>query len=89
MEDPGLVTQIALPLALALIIGSLGLTLTPEDFKRVFVMPRGVAIGMANLLVISPFLGFAVATAPITTATKTISVTFLILGSFAATQSGR
>ena len=62
MDDPGLAVQIALPLALATIMGALGLSLTPADFKRVFVVPRGVAIGMAHLLVISPFLGFFVAT---------------------------
>lgn len=62
MDDPGLAVQIALPLALATIMGALGLSLTPADFKRVFVVPRGVAIGMVNLLVISPFLGFFVAT---------------------------
>jgi BASS family bile acid:Na+ symporter len=61
MEDPGLLAQIALPLALATIMGALGLSLTLDDFKRVLVVPRGVAIGMANLLVISPFLGFAIA----------------------------
>ena len=61
MEDPGLLAQVALPLALATIMCALGLSLTPDDFKRVFVVPRGVAIGLANLLVISPFLGFAVA----------------------------
>jgi BASS family bile acid:Na+ symporter len=61
MEDPGLAAQIALPVALATIMGALGLSLTPADFKRVFVVPRGVAIGMVNLLVLSPFLGFAVA----------------------------
>jgi bile acid:Na+ symporter, BASS family len=61
MEDPGLAAQIGLPVALAIIIGALGLSLTPADFKRVFVVPKGVAIGMLNLLAISPFLGFAIA----------------------------
>ena len=61
MDDPGLATQIALPLALAIIMGALGLSLTPDDFKRVVAVPRGVAIGLANLLIISPLLGFAVA----------------------------
>jgi BASS family bile acid:Na+ symporter len=61
MEDPGLLTQIALPLALATIMGALGLSLTPADFKRILVVPRGVVIGMANLLLISPLLGFAIA----------------------------
>ena len=61
MEDPGLLAQVALPVALAIIMGALGLSLTPEDFKRVVLVPKGVAIGMANLLLISPLLGFAVA----------------------------
>ena len=61
MEDPGLAAQIALPLALATIMLALGLSLTPADFKRVLVVPKGVAIGMANLLVISPLFGFAIA----------------------------
>jgi bile acid:Na+ symporter, BASS family len=40
---------------------SLGLTLTREDFRRVFVAPRGVAIGMLNLALISPLLALAMA----------------------------
>jgi BASS family bile acid:Na+ symporter len=39
----------------------LGLTLTREDFRRVLVAPRGVAIGMLNLALISPLLAFAMA----------------------------
>lgn len=61
MDEPGLLAQVALPVALAIIMGALGLSLTLADFKRVLVVPKGVAIGMANLLLISPFLGFAVA----------------------------
>jgi BASS family bile acid:Na+ symporter len=40
---------------------SLGLSLTPADFKRVFVFPKGVAIGLTNLLLISPLLAFGIA----------------------------
>jgi BASS family bile acid:Na+ symporter len=40
---------------------SLGLTLSAADFRRVLVAPRGVAIGMLNLALISPLLAFAVA----------------------------
>jgi BASS family bile acid:Na+ symporter len=40
---------------------SLGMTLTPADFRRVFVAPRGVAIGMLNLALISPLLALAMA----------------------------
>ena len=52
---------VALPIALALIMLSLGLTLTVADFKRIFTAPRGVLIGLANLLVLSPLLAFLVA----------------------------
>ena len=52
---------VVLPAGLTVIMFSLGIALTPADFKRVFVYPRGVAIGLANLLVISPLLAFAVA----------------------------
>lgn len=50
-----------LPLGLAVIMFSLGLSLTPADFKRVLVLPRGVSIGLVNLLAVSPLLAFAVA----------------------------
>jgi BASS family bile acid:Na+ symporter len=50
-----------LPVALALIMATLGLGLRVADFTRVAVAPRGVLIGLANLLVLSPLLAFAVA----------------------------
>ena len=59
--DDSVLTAVALPLALAVIMGSLGLSLTLEDFRRVIVFPRGVAIGLANLLVVSPLLAFLIA----------------------------
>lgn len=52
---------VALPGALALIMGTLGLALSVDDFTRIFKQPRGVLIGLANLLVISPLLAFTVA----------------------------
>ncbi len=61
MEDQSLFAAVVLPAALAVIMTSLGLSLTLDDFRRVVVFPRGVAIGIANLLVISPLLAFAVA----------------------------
>lgn len=54
---------VALPIALAVIMTVLGLSLTPADFRRVIVVPRGVAIGLSNLILISPLLAFAVAEA--------------------------
>jgi BASS family bile acid:Na+ symporter len=59
--DSPLLSEVLLPLAIATIMGSLGLALTPADFRRVLVAPRGVAIGMLNLALISPLLTFAMA----------------------------
>ncbi|HXR31210.1 MAG TPA: bile acid:sodium symporter family protein [Solirubrobacterales bacterium] len=60
MED-SLFTSAVLPAAIAVIMGSLGLTLTREDFRRVLTAPRGVLIGMLNLALISPLLALAMA----------------------------
>jgi bile acid:Na+ symporter, BASS family len=54
-------TQVLLPCCLAAIMGVLGLSLTVADFRRVFVVPRGIAIGLANLLIVSPLLAFGAA----------------------------
>jgi BASS family bile acid:Na+ symporter len=60
VEDSILVTAV-LPAALAVIMFVLGTGLVLDDFRRVFVVPRGVAIGMTNLLLVSPLLAFAIA----------------------------
>lgn len=56
-----MLTDVALPLALAVIMVTLGLSLTPADFRRIVESPRGIAIGLVNLLLISPALGFTMA----------------------------
>ena len=60
-SDDSFFAIVMLPIALAVIMVSLGLALTPADFKRVIVFPKGVAIGMLNLLLISPLLAFTIA----------------------------
>ena len=60
-EDGSVFTDVLLPLSLAVIMISLGLSLTTADFRRVLSLPKGVGIGMVNLLVVSPLLAFAVA----------------------------
>ena len=62
MDSP-LLTEAIVPAAIAVIMCSLGMTLTPADFRRVFVAPRGIAIGMLNLALISPLLAVAMAEA--------------------------
>jgi bile acid:Na+ symporter, BASS family len=61
MEDTSVFTAVALPIALAVIMVSLGLELTLADFKRIFVYPKGVAIGLLNLCLIAPALAFGIA----------------------------
>jgi BASS family bile acid:Na+ symporter len=62
MSETPAALQIGLPIALLLIMGSLGLSLTPADFRRVASRPRGVLVGLGNLFVLSPLLAFLVAT---------------------------
>jgi len=62
VEDSVLAT-VLLPIALAVIMTSLGLSLTIADFRRVLVFPKGVSIGLANLVLISPLLAFGIAEA--------------------------
>lgn len=59
--EPGQAITLLLPLSLFIIMSSLGLALTVGDFKRVAVYPKGAAIGLTNLLLLSPLLGFLVA----------------------------
>jgi BASS family bile acid:Na+ symporter len=60
--EPGEIFRgILLPAAIAVVMGTLGLSLVVDDFRRVITRPRGIAIGLGNLLVISPLLAFAVA----------------------------
>jgi len=53
--------EILLPLSLFFIMFNIGLSLTTDDFRRVLRIPRGVSVGMINLLVVSPFLAAIVA----------------------------
>lgn len=50
-----------LPVSLFIIMFSLGMALTLADFRRVVLFPRGITIGLLNLLLISPLLAFTLA----------------------------
>lgn len=56
-----MVTTVVLPLAIAFIMFTIGLGLTLDDFRRVVVIPRGISIGLVNLILISPLLAFGMA----------------------------
>jgi bile acid:Na+ symporter, BASS family len=60
VEDSVFAT-VLLPIALAVIMVSLGMSLTTEDFRRVLVYPKGISIGILNLAIISPLLAFGIA----------------------------
>ncbi len=62
MEDSVFAT-VLLPIALAVIMVSLGLSLSVADFRRILEYPRAVVIGLVNLILISPLLAFLIAEA--------------------------
>lgn len=77
MDSP-ILTSMVLPAAIAVIMCSLGMTLSPADFRRVLVAPRGVLVGMVNLALISPLL--ALATAKIFGLSAELAVGLVLLG---------
>ncbi|MBD2207870.1 bile acid:sodium symporter family protein [Calothrix sp. FACHB-1219] len=55
-------TAVALPVALAIIMLGMGLSLVPEDFQRVKKYPKAVLIGLISQLIFLPVIGFLIAT---------------------------
>jgi BASS family bile acid:Na+ symporter len=53
------ITTVFLPVALAIIMLGLGLTLTTADFRRVLTQPRAVAIALAAQVLLLPLVAFA------------------------------
>ena len=51
-------TTVGLPLALGIIMFGLGLSLTPDDFRRVGRAPKAVAVALACQLVLLPLICF-------------------------------
>ena len=65
MESP--LTTVGLPIALAIVMFGLGLSLTREDFRRVAQQPKAVTVALACQLVVLPavcFLLIVLATCP-------------------------
>lgn len=59
----GLLIELFLPLALFVIMFSLGLGLGPADFRRIAAQPRDFLLGMASQLLLLPLVAFAIALA--------------------------
>jgi len=54
-------TAVMLPLALAIIMLGLGLSLTKDDFKRILVYPRAVFVGLACQMLLLPAFAWLLA----------------------------
>lgn len=55
------VVELMLPLALAFIMFSLGLTLVVNDFRRVFTRPKAMLIGLFGQMLVVPVFAYSVA----------------------------
>ncbi|WP_085297490.1 bile acid:sodium symporter family protein [Cognaticolwellia mytili] len=65
MEGTELVTFVntqVIPICIFLIMMGMGLSLVPNDFKRVTKSPKAVSIGLVNQLIFLPIIGFTLAT---------------------------
>ncbi|MFP4009376.1 MAG: bile acid:sodium symporter family protein [Spirulinaceae cyanobacterium] len=60
--ESNFLTAIFLPLALFIIMLSMGLGLTLQDFKRVLIEPNAVILGLIAQFILLPILGFILAT---------------------------
>lgn len=56
--ESSILTQLFLPLALAVIMFGMGLSLRLGDFKRILIYPKAVAIGLANQILLLPLIAF-------------------------------
>ncbi len=61
--EANFVTTVFLPLALAIIMLGLGLTLSIDDFKRVITYPKAIFIGLFCQIIVLPLLCFYLAIA--------------------------
>lgn len=55
------ISNVVLPLAIAVIMVTLGMTLSIADFRRIVTQPKPVLVGLFCQMVLLPVLGFAVA----------------------------
>ncbi|GAA4275835.1 bile acid:sodium symporter family protein [Aquimarina mytili] len=55
------ISTIILASSLIIIMLGMGLSLVVDDFRRIFVYPKAILVGLANQIVLLPLLGFALA----------------------------
>ncbi|WP_298779780.1 bile acid:sodium symporter family protein [uncultured Polaribacter sp.] len=61
MTAAEIISKIFLPLSLAIIMLGMGMTLIPNDFKRIIKYPKAAFIGLVNQLILLPIIGFLLA----------------------------
>ncbi|PJZ57719.1 bile acid:sodium symporter family protein [Leptospira barantonii] len=59
--ESNLLTTVFLPIALAIIMLGMGMALTIDDFKRIFVLPKAVITGLTLQLLLLPVTGWLIA----------------------------
>ena len=72
-----MIIDILLPFSLVFIMFTLGLGLTPTDFKRVIIQPKAFGVGILNQLIILPVIAFIIVT--LVDLTKEMAVGMMIL----------
>lgn len=58
MSEASIVTQVFLPVSLAIIMLSVGLELTVSDFRKVATQPRGFLVGAISQVILLPAVAF-------------------------------
>jgi BASS family bile acid:Na+ symporter len=56
--EPGFIIEVFFPIVVILVMFGLGMSLTPDDFKRVLIYPKAVTIGLINQLVLLPLVAY-------------------------------
>ncbi len=81
------IQSVVLPLAIFIIMVTLGMTLTVGDFRRIVTFPKPVFIGLFCQMILLPLLGFAVAGVFGLTAVYAISLILLAVSPDGATSN--
>lgn len=82
MEGTELVTLVntkVVPICIFLIMMGMGLSLKPNDFKRVVKYPKAVSVGLLNQLILLPVIGFALANIMLLAPEYAVGVMLLVL----------
>jgi len=56
--ESGILVNVVMPICLAIIMFGMGISLRLDDFKRVFVLPKAVALGVFGQIILLPIAGY-------------------------------